>query len=152
MAQAAFIHEPDPDFPGWHTWKLDQDDRFNSEGLGRMVVRREDDTSARLRLVDVAARHSNLHDKIHGGAILALIDVGVFAAIYAVLGPQTVGGVTLDLHSQFIGAGRVGQPLDVVTEVMRETGRLIFVRGTAEQDDHLVASFVATLRKPSVSQ
>jgi hypothetical protein len=35
---------------------------------------------------------------------------------------------------------------------MKETRRLVFVRGTVEQGDHLVASFMGTLRKPSASK
>jgi acyl-coenzyme A thioesterase PaaI-like protein len=148
VGQSAFVHEPDPDYPGWHTWGLDDDVRFNSQGLGRMLIRREGDRSARMRLLEAEPRHSNVLDNIHGGVTLALIDVGIFAATYVVLGTDAVGSVTLDLHSQFIGAGRIGHPVDVIAEVMKETGRLVFLRGTVEQDDHLVASFVATLRKP----
>jgi acyl-coenzyme A thioesterase PaaI-like protein len=78
-----------------------------------------------------------------------VIWLAMFATIYAVLGADAAGSVTLDLHNQFIGAGRSGQPLDVVSEVTKETGRLVFVRGTVEQGDHLVSSFVGILRKPS---
>ncbi|WP_232491997.1 PaaI family thioesterase [Novosphingobium kaempferiae] len=148
----AFIHEPDPEFPGWHTWKLNEGSRFNSQGLGRMLVRREGDRSARLRLVEAGVQHSNVLDAVHGGVTLALIDVGMFAAMFTVIGADAVGAVTLDLQNQFIGAGRIGQPLDVVAEIMKETRRLVFVRGTVEQDDHLVASFMGTLRKPSASR
>ncbi|MFC0204828.1 PaaI family thioesterase [Novosphingobium soli] len=150
MAQGGtFIHEPDPDFPGWHSWRLDDGSRFNSQGLGRMIIRREGERGARVRLVEPETRHSNLHGNVHGGVTLALIDVAMFAAIYTVLGADAAGSVTLDLHNQFIGAGRVGEPLDVVCEVMKETRRLVFLRGTVEQDEHLVSSFVGTLRKPS---
>lgn len=150
MAKGAFIHEPDPEFPGWHSWKLDDGTRFNSQGLGRMIIRREGDLGARLRFVETEARHSNIHGNVHGGVTLALIDVAMFAAIYTVLGADAAGSVTLDLHSQFIGAGQIGDPVDVVCEVMKETRRLVFLRGTVEQGDHLVASFMGTLRKPSV--
>lgn len=145
----AFVHEPSPEHPGWHTWTLNDDTRFNTQGLGRMLIRREGERSARTRLLDVETRHSNLHDNIHGGVTLAFIDVAMFGTIYVVLGADAAGSVTLDLHNQFIGAGRVGRPLDVVAEVVKETGRLVFLRGTAEQDDHLVSSFIGTLRKPS---
>ncbi|XKH13650.1 PaaI family thioesterase [Novosphingobium sp. BL-52-GroH] len=114
-----------------------------------MIIRREGERGARMRLLEAEQRHSNVLDNIHGGVTLALIDVGIFAGTYLVIGTDAVGSVTLDLHSQFIGAGRVGQPVDVVAEVMKETRRLVFLRGTVEQDDHLVASFVATLRKAS---
>ncbi|MGF7153142.1 PaaI family thioesterase [Novosphingobium gossypii] len=148
MVQGMFVHEPDPEFPGWHSWTLNEGRRFNSHGLGRMIVRPEGERGARVRLVDVNVQHSNVLDAVHGGVTLALIDTGMFATAFVVLGPEAIGGVTLELSNQFIGAGRLGEPLDVVGEVMKETHRLVFVRGTVEQGDHLVASFMGTLRKP----
>lgn len=115
-----------------------------------MLIRCEGERSARLRLIEAEQRHSNIHNNVHGGVTLALIDVAMFATIYAVLGADAAGSVTLDLQNQFIGAGRIGEPLDVISEVMKETRRLVFLRGTVEQGDHLVASFMGTLRKPSV--
>lgn len=146
---SAFVHQPDPEFPGWNTWQLADETRFNRQGLGRLLLRREGDRGARTRLVEVEARHTNLHDNVHGGVTLALIDVAMFATMFTVLGADAAGSVTLDLHNQFVGAGRRGQPLDVVAEIVKETGRLVFLRGTVEQEDHLVASFIGTLRKPS---
>lgn len=145
-----FIHVPDPDHPGWHTWRVNDDARFNTHALGRMIIRTEGERSARLRLLDIETRHSNLHGNVHGGVTLALIDVAMFAAIYTVLGADAAGSVTLDLHNQFIGAGRIGEPLDAVCDIMKETRRLVFLRGTVEQGDHLVSNFVGTLRKPTV--
>jgi acyl-coenzyme A thioesterase PaaI-like protein len=62
---------------------------------------------------------------------------------------DAAGSVTLDLSTQFIGAGQVGEPLDAVVEALRETRRLLFLRGTVMQGDHLVAAFNGTVRKPS---
>lgn len=145
----AFDHVPDLEFPGWHTWRINDEQRFNAYALGRMIIRTEGDRGARLRLVDTGVQHSNLHSNVHGGVTLALIDVAMFATIYTVLGADAAGSVTLDLHNQFVGSGRIGEPLDVVSEVMKETRRLVFLRGTVEQGDHLVASYIGTLRKPS---
>jgi acyl-coenzyme A thioesterase PaaI-like protein len=36
-----------------------------------------------------------------------------------------------------------------VCEVLRETGRLVFLRGLVVQEDETVASFTGTVRKPS---
>ncbi len=144
-----FRCEPAPDHPGWLDWDLEDDTRFNAVGLGRMILRCEGERSARVRLLDVERRHSNLHGNVHGGVTLAFIDVAMFATTFSVLGSEIYGAVTLDLHNQFIGAGQIGKPLDVVCEVMRETGRMVFLRGTVEQDDNLVSSFLGTLRKPS---
>ncbi|GGC10650.1 thioesterase [Novosphingobium endophyticum] len=148
-ATSAFIHEPDPRNPGWHTWDLVEQDRFNPVVMGKMLVRREGDRSARLRLADTRTMHGNLHGNIHGGVTLSLIDIAMFATVYGVIGEDVAGSVTLDLSTQFVGAGRLGEPLDAVSEVMKETRRLVFIRGTVEQGDTLVATYMGTLRKPA---
>jgi acyl-coenzyme A thioesterase PaaI-like protein len=145
----AFIHQPDPQNPGWHTWDMADAERFNPVAIGKLIVRPEGDRSARVRMVDTAARHSNTHGAIHGAVTLALVDIGIFATVNTVLGGNIAGSVTLDLSCQFIGSGKVGQPLDMVGEVMRETGRLVFLRGTVEQEHGLIASYLGTIRKPS---
>lgn len=146
---SAFIHEPDPQNPGWHTWDLVDQDRFNPVVMGRMLIRREGDRSARLRLVETRAMHSNLHGNLHGGVTLSLIDIAMFATVHGMIGKDAAGAVTLDLSTQFVGAGRLGEPLDVVSEVMKETRRLAFLRGVVEQGDSLVATYMGTLRKPT---
>ena len=93
--------------------------------------------------------HGNLHSNIHGGVTLSLIDIAMFATVHGVIGEDTAGAVTVDLTTQFVGIGRLGEPLDVVSEVMKETRRLVFVRGTVEQGDRLVATYMGTLRKPT---
>lgn len=146
-----FIHEADPDNPGWYSWRLSDTTRFNSV-LGPMLVRQE----GHLVRTRITPGHlqSNLGNNVHGAATLALIDVALFATarMHGLIEAGTA--VTLDLSTQFIGAGRLGEPLDALTEITRETRRLLFLRGTVlqgAQDDHVVASFIATVRKPSQS-
>ncbi|EGD58943.1 phenylacetic acid degradation-related protein [Novosphingobium nitrogenifigens DSM 19370] len=126
--------------------------RFNAQVMGRMLVRKEETPAGtpavRLRMLP-ERRHSNLLDAVHGGVTLALIDIALFAGMRLILDGDAAGSVTLDLSTQFIGAGRVGEPLDAVSEVLRETKRLVFVRGIVEQEGHLVAAFHGTVRKPS---
>ena len=143
-----FSGQPDPDNPGWLTWNLADDTRFNGQAMGHILARAEGDRVARLR-VQAAHKHSNLHDRVHGGATLALIDIAMFSATRILLGPRVTGSVTLDLTTQFIGSGAIGEPLDAVSEILKETGRLIFVRGVVEQGGELIASYSGTLRKPS---
>jgi len=146
MTKPSFIHQPDPDNPGWMTWELSDPTRFNSL-LGRMMVRLEPDGQARIRMFPEHV-HSNLSDNIHGGTTLAFIDVALFAAsrLFGLIEAGTA--VTLDLSVQFIGAGRVGEPMDAVVELLRETGRLLFLRGLIVQGESKVASFSGTIRKP----
>ena len=147
---SAFRHEPHPDYPGWHTWELADPTRFNPVVMGKLLVRPEGERTARVRMLETETRHSNLHGAVHGAVTLSLIDIGMFAAVYTVLGINAAGSVTLDLNCQFISSGKVGQPLDLVAEIMKETGRLIFLRGTVEQEHGLVGSFMGTIRKPTI--
>lgn len=152
-----FVFEPAPDHPGWHTWNLADPSRFNAQTMGNLVAREESlpggNAAVRLRF-HPERRHSNLAGAVHGGVTLALIDISLFAALH-ILGNGDAGrSVTLDLSTQFIGAGQIGQPLDAVTEVLRETGRLVFLRGIVEQPvagegPATIAAFNATIRKPS---
>lgn len=149
--QRGFIYEPDPENPGWHRWELADDSRFNAQTMGRMLVRPEGERCCRVRMFP-ERKHSNLLDMVHGAVTLALVDIALFAAMRTLLNGNAGGSVTLELSSQFIGAGALGRPLDAVVEVMRETKRLVFMRGTVVQDDddsHLVATFSGIVRKPT---
>lgn len=146
-----FSAQAQPD--GWTSWNLNDDSRFNAF-IEPLAVRREIATpdgrlAARVRM-HPARKHSNLGDAVHGGVTLALIDVALFAAAHQ-FGALNAGfSVTLDLGTQFVGAGRIDEPLDAVVELVRETGRLVFLRGLVVQGDgdtHIVASFSGTIRK-----
>lgn len=80
---------------------------------------------------------------------MGLIDVSLFATMYLLHGMPVARAVTMDLQTQFIGAGDASRPLDVVVEVLRETRRMVFLRGLVVQEDDLVSSFTGTIRKPS---
>ncbi len=148
-----FIHRPDPAHPGWHVWDMEDQARFNPEVMGAMRLRTEADGTARLRM-EPRPLHANAIGTLHGAAILSLIDIALFATAYTVCQSDAAGAVTLDLDCRFIGAGDLEHPLDAVTEVLRETGRLVFMRGIVEQsgverETRLIAAYSATIRKPS---
>jgi acyl-coenzyme A thioesterase PaaI-like protein len=138
---------------GWTAWNLRDETRFNNF-IQPLMVRVEEPTAdgrprARVRMV-TQRKHSNLGDNVHGAVILALMDVALFGSMRALGSIDGAQSVTLDLSSQFVGAGRVGEPMDAIVELVRETGRLIFLRGLVVQgaaDDHIVASFSGTVRK-----
>ncbi|QHL90765.1 PaaI family thioesterase [Sphingomonas changnyeongensis] len=148
----AFIHDPHPDHPGWLRWELSDADRFNT-ALGPLIVRRDGDGRVRLRAFPARAQ-SNLSDNVHGGALLGMIDVALFATarLHGIV--EAGVAVTLDLSTQFIAGAAIDRPLDLVSEVLRETGRLVFVRGLIEQQDaaggtQICASYSGTIRKPA---
>ena len=145
-----FACEPIADAPGWYSWDLKDQTRFNAVVMGPLRVRPEGER-ARLRMMP-QRHHTNLQDMIHGAVTLSLIDIALFAGMHMLRESDAGMAVTLELSTQFIGAGRVDAPLDAVVEVMRETGRLMFLRGEVvqgEDDQHLVAAFSGLVRKAS---
>ena len=141
-----FEHGPDPENPGWRHWNLKDLTLFNGAVMGRLITRVDHDGKARLRMFP-ERRHENLQGIIHGAVTLALIDISLFVTMHN-LGTGNAGpSVTLELSTQFVGGGDPARPLDAVTEVVRETGKLVFVRGMVEQEGDVVASFSGIVRK-----
>lgn len=147
MSDSKFRHEPDPDNPGWMIWEIMEEERFN-QVLGPFRVRKESETIARCRIWPQPL-HSNLSDVVHGGVVMSFIDISLFAGSRA-LGIEHAGrSVTLDLTMQFMAPGAMDQPLDAEVEILRETGRLVFLRGMVVQSEVRVAAFSGTIRKVS---
>ncbi|GAB5350636.1 PaaI family thioesterase [Qipengyuania sp. 483] len=147
LPSEVFEHGPDPDNAGWRHWNLKDDTLFNSAVMGKLITRiDEDGRHSRLRMFP-ERRHQNLQGIIHGAVTLSLIDISLFTTMHT-LGSGNAGpSVTLELATQFTGAGQPDRPLDAVTEIVRETGSLVFVRGTVEQEEHVVASFSGIVKK-----
>lgn len=143
-----FISTPDADNPGWLNWTLPDTTRFNGQIMGKMIVRSEGEGRARVRMFP-EHRHTNLMNNVHGGIILSLIDVAIFAGarMFGLISAGTA--VTLDMSTQFIGGAGVAAPLDAEVELLKETRRLLFLRGLVVQDGARVAAYSATIRKPS---
>lgn len=112
-----------------------------------MIVRADDARNATVRLLDVPKRLGNAIGGIHGGALMGFIDSALFAACCALKDASLIGSVTLDCQTQFFARGVTGCPLDARIEVLRETGRLFFMRGQLEQDDGPICAFSSIVRK-----
>jgi len=140
----AIRHEPDPDHPGWWSWDVADDNRFNAT-IGKLLVRADGPGRATCRMFP-EERHSNLGDMIHGGAILTFVDMAFFAA-GRLAGADVMWAVTLDCNVRFLSPGRIGVPLDAEVELLRETRRLVFFAGKVVQEGELVAAFTGALRK-----
>ncbi len=141
-----FEHGPDPDHPGWRHWNLKDDTLFNGAVMGKLITRIDEDGRARLRMFP-RRRHENLQGIVHGAVTLGLIDIALFTTMHTIGSGNAGPSVTLELSTQFVGAGQADRPMDAVCEIMRETGSLVFVRGTVEQEAHLVASFSGIVKK-----
>ena len=142
-----FEHGPDPDNPGWRHWNLKDETLFNGAVMGKLITRVEEGgQKSRLRTFP-ERKHENLQGIIHGAVTLSLIDISLFTTMHTIGCGNAGPSVTLELSTQFIGAGQVDRPLDSITEIVRETGSLVFIRGLVVQDDHTVASFSGIVKK-----
>ncbi len=140
-----FEHGPDPEHPGWHHWNLKDATLFNGAVMGKLITRREGER-CRLRMFP-ERKHENLQGIIHGAVTLGLIDISLFTTMHVVGSGNAGPSVTLELSTQFIGGGDPKRPLDAVTEILRETGKLVFVRGEVVQDDDRIAAYSGIIRK-----
>ena len=130
----------------WVAWRVKDTTRFNGP-IGDLLTRRDGDRAV-IRMQPHAGL-ANVANNLHGGAVMTVIDIALFAGA-RVLGVQSAtSGVTVDLSVQFVGAAETDKPVDTIVQITRETGRLLFLRGTVEQAGSAVASFIGIIRKPT---
>ena len=143
------IYEPSAQHPGWMTWDMRPEDqhRFNPV-MGPMLVRSEGDGRARVRMTPTE-RLSNLHNNMHGGAILAFLDMAMFAGAKQAGVPFAEGALTVDAQAQFVAPVQLHIPLDCLVDITRETRNLVFVRGTMEQAGQQCVAWTGLLKKVS---
>lgn len=144
QAEPPFLYDDLPGEPGWKRWEFRDATRFN-HFLEPIAVKLEG-KMARVRMTP-RHEHSNMRNTMHGGALLGFMDVALFAAgrSFGIIGAG--GAVTLDLSAQFIGGPVIGRPIEAHVDMLRETGRMLFLRGLVLQDDQPMASFSGTVRK-----
>ena len=82
---------------------------------------------------------------VHGGVIMSLLDVALCTAART-LHPESVGVITINLTTSFIGAGS-GSKLLAEARVRKDCKSMSFVEDEAKNaDGSLVAKAVATVR------
>jgi acyl-coenzyme A thioesterase PaaI-like protein len=143
----ALIEEPHPDLPGWVWWRPDQPGSF-FDVIGEFALRAEGPGQGRVRWFP-ASRLGNIRGTLHGGALLGFVDIALFAGSTAAGIAGAKGAATVDCSCQFLAPAALDRPLEAVVEVVREGGRMVFLRGIAEQDEQRILSFAGIIRKPS---
>ncbi|WP_420143564.1 PaaI family thioesterase [Sphingobium sp.] len=135
----------DGKWAGWAGWSDPHPDTF-LQAIGRGYMRGVGPTSAQVAL-ETRPSHRNRLDTLHGGFLAAFADHAYFGALWAMGHKAQIGGVTIDLNMQYLGVGRVGPDLLAEVELLRETGRLMFLRMLITQEGEPVAASSATVRK-----
>jgi acyl-coenzyme A thioesterase PaaI-like protein len=133
---------------GWAAWSDPHPDTF-LQAIGRGYMRSDAPVRAQVAL-ETRLSHRNRLDSLHGGFIAAFADHAYFGALWAMGHRAQVNGVTIDLSMQYLGSGRVGPVLLADVDLLRETGRLMFLRMLISQEGEPVAASTATIRKVSM--
>lgn len=138
----------DGPYKGWKKWHARPEGRF-VDGLGDVYYRDEplDGHAGVTTLIETGKRHANGLGFLHGGFLMAMVDVGLFATIRHLLEAQAA--VTLQASTDFLNGGVIGKPLELRGRIVKETGKLVWVTGVLTQDGgaHLVGQFNGLLRK-----
>ena len=83
----------------------------------------------------VEPKHLNGGGAIHGGMLMTFADYALFTIALDEL--SGTHGVTIALNGEFTAAGPAQGLVYASGEVVRETGSMIFIRGTINADDPL---------------
>lgn len=108
---------------------------------------RVDEQGRALMRVVPQARHRNANGLVHGGFLMGLVDQSLFYGPAILVPSGAVAGVTVEAGAQFMAPVEIGRPVDAIAELLRETGRMMFVRGTIEQDGRVAVAFSGVVRK-----
>jgi acyl-coenzyme A thioesterase PaaI-like protein len=90
---------------------------------------------------------TNAMGGLHGGYLAAIAEMSLYLPLYVNQAVVQDGVVTIDFTLQYLIGGSSGEPIISDVELLRETGRMGFVRGVLRQGDTALVSFAGTLRK-----
>jgi acyl-coenzyme A thioesterase PaaI-like protein len=145
--QLSDYYYPDPDEPGWYRWTPEEAGTF-APLFGLVRVLPKGQGQARVK-IDPEPHLNSSTGAIHGGAIAGYVDIAIFAGSVGGGVAMPHGAGTVELSVQYLTQAYLGRPLEAEVEVRRDGGRLVFIRGSIEQGEALIASFTAIVRKNS---
>ena len=90
-------------------------------------------------------RHANTSGTIHGGMLMTFADFALcLAAVWDQPGERCV---TVSCHCDFLAPGTPGATIEAIGEVVRRTRTLAFVRGEVIEDDRVLLTYSAIVRR-----
>ena len=90
-------------------------------------------------------RHANTGGTLHGGMLMTFADFALcLATVWDQPGEKCV---TVSCHCDFIAPGTPGAVIEATGEVVRRTRTLAFVRGEVLEDDRVLLSYSAIVRR-----
>lgn len=129
---------------GWRIWDMSATGTW--PGVWPPVYFRSADERRMDIRIDAPERAGNLLGAVHGGFLAGVAEhvAGVF------LFARQMQSVTVSLALDYPAAAATGTPLTGAVDLIRETGRMQFVRIELGQGGEVAVHGIATLRKLSV--
>ncbi len=125
---------------GWYTWS--GTDPFEN-AVGPFFVRRDEQGIVTGFLP--GPQSLNGHGIVHGGCLMTFADFSMF--MFAAADGHDVGGVTVAMTSEFIGAAQGGVLLESRGELLGGGRSLAFVRGIITSGTNRVMSYSGTIKR-----
>lgn len=100
----------------------------------------------RLRFAFRAERkHCNSGGIIHGGLLMTFADLMMCGT--ATEGTTDRGVFTVSINAELMASGNEGELIKARAEVVRRTGRMVFLRGEIYTDDRVILTCSSVLRR-----
>lgn len=93
----------------------------------------------------VTENHVNGQQGLHGGMLMTFADYALFMFARKQLEGQRA--VTVTFNSQFTAVSRLGDFVESTGEIVHETRKMLFLRGTVFTSDTILLNFSAVLKK-----
>ena len=141
---ADFADSPNPAQTNgeWAGWSVSEGDPFNDHA--GPFYHRTDAHGVPVCGMRVAPQHLNGGGGLHGGALATFADFSLF--VFAGL-TGDAAAVTISLTCDYVGPATLEDRLECRGDIVRQTGSMIFLRGTITHEDAPVMAFSGILKK-----
>lgn len=136
---------PHCDESHWQTMPMVAGRSFDAK-MGAFEFRKVSTSNAQARFI-TNEDCRNIQHGLHGGFLAACAEQAFYLPLYTDRCVALGRVVTIDFNMQFLQGGEIGKDIIADIELLKETGRMGFIRGTLSQGGHCLCSFNATLRK-----
>ncbi len=135
------VEEKTGEFAGWRTWR---DEPFEYETAGPFYFR--EDEKGPVAAFRVQRKHMNMGGVAHGGALMSFADFALFALAQDPDG-EGLYGVTVAFTAEFIDGALEGELVEARGEMLKQGGRLVFVRGLLTANGRNILNFSGTIMR-----
>ena len=98
-------------------------------------------------IFEAQPHHCNSSDTLHGGMLMTFADYAL--CLTSIWDQPAEKCVTVSFNCEFVEAGKVGDQVEAICEVLRRTRTLVFVQGQAFVNSRVILRFSAVVKRIS---